>query len=115
VRQLKNGYIALTRKKKVSNEKAREKTSLQKLELIIKQRRLRWFGHILRTDETSGDEYRKAKAERPRKNWIDTIRQDLKEIGMSWEEAYLRAVLTEKPECLEWEWVQKIGAKFRTF
>jgi len=28
-----------------------------------------------------------AKPGRPRKNWIDTICQDLKTIGMAWEEA----------------------------
>ena len=29
----------------------------------------------------------KAKSGRPRKNWIDTIQQDLKNIGMTWEVA----------------------------
>ena len=33
------------------------------------------------------DHHVKHKPGRPRKNWIDTICQDLKTIGMTWEEA----------------------------
>jgi len=33
------------------------------------------------------DHHVKRKPGRPRKNWIDTICQDLKAIGMAWEEA----------------------------
>jgi len=77
---------------KVRNEEVRAMTSLQKLELIIEERRLRWFGHIWRMDdgrlpkqsmhwETST---RKRRPSRPRKKWIDIVRQDMKEIGMLW-------------------------------
>jgi len=48
--------------------------SVQKLELIIKERRLRWLGH-------------KRKPGRPRKNWMDIIRRDLKDMDISWDEA----------------------------
>jgi len=39
---------------------------------------------------------------RPRKNWIDTIRQDLKSIGMTWEDAEQSAINREdwRPMCL---------------
>ena len=37
----------------------------------------------------------KRKAERPRKNWIYTIQQDLKSIGMTWEAAEQIAVNRE--------------------
>ena len=40
-----------------------------------------------------------------RKNWIDTIRQDLKETGMSWEEALQGAVLTDKTDVDVWSCV----------
>jgi len=33
------------------------------------------------------DQHVKRKPGRPRKNWIDTICQDLKTIGMAWEDA----------------------------
>ena len=68
---------------------------LKTLELVIKQRRLRWFGHVLRMDddmipkqaifwEMSETSWGPG---RPRKNWNDIIRQDLKSIRVAWEDA----------------------------
>jgi len=37
----------------------------------------------------------KRKPGRPRKNWIDTIRQDFKSIGMTWEDAEQSAINRE--------------------
>ena len=34
------------------NEEIRRKTGLQKLELIIKERRLRWLGHVLSMEDS---------------------------------------------------------------
>jgi len=39
-------------KKEVRNEEIRRKTGLRKLELIIKERRLRWLGHVLRMEDS---------------------------------------------------------------
>jgi len=36
----------------VRNEEIRRKTGLWKLELIIKERRLRWLGHVLRMEDS---------------------------------------------------------------
>ena len=67
-----------------------------KMELIIKERRLRWLGHVLRMEYDripkqavywQLDQQAKRKPGRPRKNWIDVIRHDLKTIGMAWEDA----------------------------
>jgi len=44
--------IEITWKDKVRNEKIRKKTGLWKLELIIKERRLRWLGHVLRMQDS---------------------------------------------------------------
>ena len=38
-------------KDKVSNERVRAQTQLEKIDLIIKERRLRWLGHVLRMDD----------------------------------------------------------------
>jgi len=38
-------------KEKVRNVEVKGKTALQNLELIIKKRKLRWFGHVLRTND----------------------------------------------------------------
>ena len=89
--------MGISRKDKVSNKRVRAQTQLQKIDLIMKERRLRWLGHVLRMDDNrlsrqavhwdiSGS---KRKPGRPRKNWIQ---QDLKSIGMTWEVAQQLAV-----------------------
>jgi len=98
-----SNYCRIPWKDKVSNESVRAQTQLEKIDLIIKERRLRWLGHVLRMDDNrlpkqvvhwtvSGT---KRKPGRPRKNWIDTIQQDLKSIGMTWEVAQQLAVNRE--------------------
>ena len=83
--------MGISWKDKVSSERVRVQTQLETIDLIIKERRLRWLGHVLRMDrnrlprqavlwDISGT---KRKPGRPRKNWIDTIQQDLKSIGMT--------------------------------
>ena len=49
VTDLSNGYWTSRRKTEVGED--REKTALQKLEPIIKESRLRWFGHVLWIDD----------------------------------------------------------------
>ena len=74
---------------------------MEEMNLIIKEIRLRWLGHVLRMEDdripkqamySQMDHHIKRKPGRPRKNWIDTIRQDLKNIGMSCEDAEQSAV-----------------------
>jgi len=90
-------------KTKSINDRVREQTQLEKINLIITDRRLRWLGHVLRMDDNrlprqavhwdvSGSN---RKPVRPRKNWIDTIQQDLKSIALTWEVAQQLAVNTE--------------------
>jgi len=75
---------------------------LEELNLIIKERRLRWLGHVLRMEDNRIPKQAmywqadtKRKPGRPRQNWIDTIRQDLKSIGMTWEDAEQSAIKRE--------------------
>jgi len=44
--------LVITWKDKVRNEEVRKKTRLQKLELIIKERRLRWLRRVLRMEHS---------------------------------------------------------------
>jgi len=64
----------------VRNEDIRNQTELQRMDLIIKERRLRWLGHVLRMED---DRIPKQATRwqmdsctrrpgRPRSNWIDT-------------------------------------------
>ena len=44
--------MGITWRDKVRNEYIRKKTGSRKLEDIIKERRLRWLGHVLRLDNS---------------------------------------------------------------
>ena len=71
------------------------KTGLWKLELIITERRLRLLEHLLRMEDaripfqtTRWELGRyKRKPGQPRKNWMDSVRRDLKDMGTTWDEA----------------------------
>ena len=86
--------LGISWKDKVTNEKVREATTLPKLEDIIRCRRLRWLGHLSRMDhhrlprqaltwEPKGFRRRPG---RPRQNWKDVIKKDLRKMGISWDE-----------------------------
>ena len=91
--------MGISWKDKVSNERVRVQTQLEKIDRIIKERRLRWLGHVLQMDDNRLPRQAvhwhlsssKRKPGRQRKNWIDII-QDFKSIGMTWEVAQQLAV-----------------------
>ena len=68
---------------------------MTKLEEIIKERRLRWLGHAISMEDCKIPNQAlnwnlssmNRKTGRPRKSWQDIIRRDLKDIGLSWDEA----------------------------
>jgi len=70
------------------------------MDLIIKERRLRWLGHVLRMEDDRIPKQATRwqmdsctiRAGRPRSNWIDTVTRDLKSVGMAWEDAEQAAV-----------------------
>jgi len=74
------------------------------MDLIIKERRLRWLGHVLRMEDDrlpkqamywQMESQIRRKPGRPRMNWIDTVARDLKSIGIDWDEAE-QAVVNRK-------------------
>jgi len=88
--------LGITWKDKVCNEDIQNQTKLQRMDLIIKERRLRWLGHVLRMKDDripkqatrwQMDSCTRRRAGRPRLNWIDTVTRDLKSTGMAWEDA----------------------------
>jgi len=86
--------LGITWRDKVRNEYIRKKTGPRKLKDIIKERKLRWLGHVLRMDnsrparQATHWELRgyKRKPGRPRKNWVDVIKRDLRQMDLTWEE-----------------------------
>ena len=77
------------------NEDIRQKTGSWKMEDIVRERRLRWLGHVLRMDnsrtahQATQWELRryKRKPGRPRKNWVEVIKRDLRQMDLTSEEA----------------------------
>ena len=79
---------------KIPNKTIRERTGQEDIENIIRKRRLKWMGHVCRMDEDrrvkqvmSWNSGGRRKRGRPRKNWPETIRDDLRCLEMSWDEA----------------------------
>jgi len=89
--------LGITWKDKVRNEGIWNQTKLQRMDLIIKERRLRWLGHVLRMeDDMIPKQATRCKTMlnpiqstrwqmdsctrrpgRPRSNWIDTVSRQL--------------------------------------
>src|SRR6218665_4009391 len=70
---------------KITNKSIRERTGQKDMENIIRNRRLRWLGQMLCMDKDRRanqilhwfPEGRKRRG-RPRKNWTDTVKNDLR-------------------------------------
>jgi len=90
--------VGITWRDKVKNEDIRKKTGSRKLEDIIKERKLRWLGHVLGIDnsrtarQAAHWELRGYKRNQDdqgtwRKNWVDVLKRDLRQMHLTWEEA----------------------------
>ena len=84
---------------KITNLEVRRRTGMDKLEDIIRKRRLQWLGHVHRMEQgripkqtLNWSPPGKRKRGRPRMNWSTTVNKDLECIGMTWEEAEATAV-----------------------
>ena len=80
--------------RRLHNEELNDLYSPPNIVRVIKSRRMRWAGHVERMGEEMGV-YRvlvgklegKRPLGRPRRRWVDNIRNDLKEVGygyMDW-------------------------------
>jgi len=80
--------------RKLHNEKLNEMYSPPSIVRVIKSRRMRWAGHVTRMGERRGvymvlvgKPEGKRPLGRPRRNWKDSIKMDLQEVGcgsMDW-------------------------------
>jgi hypothetical protein len=69
--------------RKLYNEELHNLYSSPSIIRNVKSRRMRWSGHMARMGEKR-NVYRKSRPrERPRRRWIDNIKMDLLEIGLS--------------------------------
>jgi hypothetical protein len=74
---------------KLHNEELRDVYFSPNIIRIIRSRRMRWVGHVVRIGEEKKNAYRllvekpegKRPLGRPRHKWVDNIRMDLGEVG----------------------------------
>ena len=74
--------------RRLHNEELSDPYSSPNIVRVIKSRRMRWTGHVVRMGEERGA-YRvlmgkpegKRPLGRPRRRWVDNIRMDLQEVG----------------------------------
>ena len=79
---------------RLANSELRRRLGLESISEVVRRRRLRWFGHVVRKEE--GDWTRKAwkwKVDgpiprgRPRKTWDDVVVADCRQLGLTTEDA----------------------------
>ena len=77
-----------TLKDKMNNEKIREMMGVVRLEEFLREKRLRWLGHVERMDEERGPvkalflEVAGTKRERPKKRWKEVLECDMTARGL---------------------------------
>ena len=77
-----------TLKDKMNNEKIREMTGVVRLEEFLREKRMRWLGHVERMDEEGGPvkalllEVDGTKKGKPRKRWKEVLECDMTARGL---------------------------------
>ena len=87
------GILGITWRDKVTKEEIRKRTGQTLLVNVIRERRLRWLGHVARMDVARIPKQArqwevgfKRKPGTPRTNWRDVVNKDLQRMGLTWEE-----------------------------
>ena len=81
--------IGVTRKDKIRNEHIRSTVKVERLGMKIREGRVRWYEHVMRRDqEYVGRKMMemelpgKRKRGRPKKRFLDVVKEDIKEVGV---------------------------------
>lgn len=87
------GVRGVTKMDKMRSDKIRHELKTEPVLESIKRRQLRWFGHIVRMNETRQVKQvwqtrtaRKRTRGRPKKTWDKMVEETLKERGLTWKE-----------------------------
>ena len=88
----------VTKLDKIRNERIRGTTKVGEITKKVQERRLKWYGHVMRREEHYAG--RRAivmkvqgirKRGRPKRRWLDKVKDDIKEKGLSADDVYGRA------------------------
>ena len=79
--------MGVTTKDKIRNEYIRSTAKVERLEMKIREGRLRWYGHVMRRDqEYVGRKMMemelpgKRKRGRPKRQFLDVVKEDMEEV-----------------------------------
>ena len=87
----------VTKSDRIRNERIKGTTKVGELSKKVQESRLKWYGHVLRSeDEYVGKRVMgmevpgKRRRGRPKRRWLDSIKNDLSERELSGEEVLLK-------------------------
>ena len=90
----------VTKLDKIRNERIRGTTKVGEITKKVQERRLKWYGHVMRREEhyvgrraTVMKVQGRRKRGRPKRRWLDKVKDDIKEKGLSADDVYDRATL----------------------
>ena len=92
--------LGISWKDRITNVEIRTRTGQQTMDNILRERRLRWLGHVFRMDHKRIRQQAlywqvpgyKIGPGRPRTNWRGVVSKDLQKMGFTWEEAEVAAL-----------------------
>ena len=80
--------MAVTKKDKIRNEHIRSTVKVERLEMKMREGRLRWYGHVIRRDQEyvgrkmmEMELQGKRRRERPKRRFLDVMKEDMGEVG----------------------------------
>ena len=94
----------VTKLDNIRNERIRGTTKVGEIAKKVQERRLKWYGHVMRREEhyvgrramvmkVQG----RRKRGRPKRRWLDKVKDDIKEKGLSADDVYGRATWRRMP------------------
>ena len=76
--------MGVTRKDKIRNEHIRSTVKIERLEMKMREGRLRWYGHVMRRDQDYIERKMmkmelpgKRKRGRPKRRFLDVVKEDM--------------------------------------
>ena len=97
-RRNENATMDVTKLDNIRNGRIRGTTKVEEITKKLHERRLKWYGHVIRREEhyvgrramvmkVQG----RRKRGRPKRRWLDKVKDDTKEKGLSADDVYDRA------------------------
>ena len=80
--------MGVTRKDKIRNEHTRSTVKVERLEIKMREGRLRWYGNVMRRDQEYVEKKMmemelpgKRRRGRPKRRFLDVVKEDMGEVG----------------------------------